>query len=106
MDKSVSRELPEFSALPDERAVKSEMSQNAGATQEARHDCGKYVHGDEQRRDMNRMTSHPCHRLVVIGGGDPEHASIMCARFSRASTVRFGPNHSTAKIRLEKRPKR
>ncbi len=39
------------------------------------------VHGDEQRRDINRMTSHPCHRLVVIGGGDSEHGSIKCARF-------------------------
>ena len=76
MDESVSCELPQFSALPHECAVKSEMSQNASVTEEARHDCGKYVYGDEQRRDINRMTSHPCHRLVIIGGCDAEHASI------------------------------
>src|ERR1700716_345225 len=74
MDKRIGGELPKFPTLPDERTIESEMSQDAGASDEARHDRCEDMKGDEQRRDVNRMPAHPCHRLVVIRGGDSEHA--------------------------------
>src|ERR1043166_907560 len=90
MDQSVGGQLPDFSAFPYERAVKSEVSPDPGVSEKTGHDGGKSVDGDEQHRDMHRMTSHPCHRLVVIGGRDSEHCPIKWGGFSRASPVRFG----------------
>jgi hypothetical protein len=64
------------------------VPQNPSAAEKTRHDCSKSVPGDEQRGDMHRMTPHPCYRLVVIGGRDPEHASIN-QRPSRAQAMSF-----------------
>jgi hypothetical protein len=43
------------------------------------------MHPDEQCRDVDGIASHPCHRLVVVRGSNPEHAGINGARFLRAS---------------------
>jgi hypothetical protein len=87
MDERVGGELPDFAALPDERAVERQMSEHVGAAEKAGDDGGERMHRHEQRRDMHRVAADPGHRLVVIRGGDTEHASIKCAPASRARDV-------------------
>ncbi len=45
------------------------------------------MHGYEKQRHVHRVAADPGHWLVVIRGGDTEHAAIKCAPASRASGV-------------------
>src|SRR5687768_12506651 len=68
------------------------------------------MHGDKKQRHVHGVAADPGYRLVVIRGGDTEHAAIKCAPASRASGVlvatalwavclppfRFKQSHQTA----------
>ena len=44
---------------------------------------------DEQRRDIERIASHPCDRLVIIGGSDSEHDSTFTPRRGSRKLLRM-----------------
>ena len=77
VDKSVGDDLPNASHAQDLRAVEDQEIQKPGRA-ERREETSQHhqenMKRDEQGRDMDRMPAYPCHWLVVIRGGDSEHA--------------------------------
>src|SRR4030095_10380221 len=77
MNKGVSEETPDLS-LPNLRAVEHRIVQDcaiADRKNEGGHDRTNDMHADEDRGDINRVTSNPRYRPIIIGGSHSEHIS-------------------------------
>jgi hypothetical protein len=69
MHQSVGRDLPKLTAMQDLGAVEREHAQEGSSpnrNQETADDHADHVRYHKQRRDVNRIATHPRHRLVVI----------------------------------------
>ena len=69
MHQGVGRDLPKPAAIQDLGAVEGEHAEEgsgANRNQETADDHADHVRYHEQRRDVNRIATHPGHRLVVI----------------------------------------
>ena len=69
MHQGVGGDLPKPAARQDLGAVEGEQAEEgsrANRHQERADDHADDVDDHEQRRDVNRITTHPGHRLIVV----------------------------------------
>src|SRR5439155_10851784 len=78
MHECVGGDLPKTAAKEHLCAVETEEAENPGnfeSKEKASDDHACDMHGEEQRRDVNRIAAYPTNRSIVIRGRDAEHTN-------------------------------
>src|SRR4051812_37708090 len=95
MDQGVGRNPPDVAKIKNLGVVENEPAQNAGRTESVKQTREHHQEGverNEKSRYVHRVAADPGHRLVVIRGGDSEHAAINGAASRRARAISVCPS--------------
>src|ERR1043166_2809777 len=79
MNEWIGEQAPDLSR-PDQGAVEHGVGKKAVAAEQRRNNRYYHMDADDQGGNIDRVTSHPRDRPIIIGGSDSEHAFHLIPR--------------------------